>query len=72
MKNAVASFHFNGYGSHENKSARARRAFVLNVFTDGTQSNTDEVLLKGVPVIKKGNKMQGRFFPLIFNPETAY
>ncbi len=74
MKRGYGVFHHPllVHGSHENKSARARRAFVLNVFTDGTQSNTDEVLLKGVPVIKKGNKMQGRFFPLIFNPETAY
>lgn len=74
MKKGYGVFHHPllVHGSYENKSARARRAFVLNVFTDGTQSNTNEVLLKGVPVIKKGNKMQGRFFPLIFNPETAY
>jgi len=44
----------------------SRRAFVLNVFADGTISNTDEELLKGVPPIPKGNKMEGKFFPLLF------
>ncbi|AZQ58251.1 phytanoyl-CoA dioxygenase family protein [Maribacter sp. MJ134] len=53
-------------GSFENKSDRPRRAFVLNVFADGTVSNTDEELLKGVPPIKKGEKMQGKFFPLLY------
>jgi len=54
------------HGSFENKSARPRRAFVLNVFADGTVSNTDDELLKGVPPIKKGKKMQGKFFPLLY------
>jgi hypothetical protein len=38
---------------------------VLNVFADGTISNSDEELLKGVPVIPKGHKMEGQFFPLL-------
>ncbi len=53
------------HGSYENKSERSRRAFVLNVFADGTISNSDEELLKGVPVIGKGQKMEGQFFPLL-------
>ena len=56
------------HGSYENKSSRSRRAFVLNVFADGTVSNTDEELLKGVPLISKGQKMQGKYFPLLFDP----
>ena len=56
------------HGSYENHSDRPRRAFVLNVFADGTCSNADEPLLTGVPVIPKGEKMQGRFFPLLFDP----
>ncbi len=72
LKKGYAAFHHPllVHGSYENKSVHSRRAFVLNVFTDGTTSNTDEVLLKGVPVIKTGNKMEGQFFPLIFEPEN--
>ena len=53
------------HGSGENKSDRPRRAFVINAFADGVHSDTDESLLQGVPAIKKGNKMQGQFFPLL-------
>jgi ectoine hydroxylase-related dioxygenase (phytanoyl-CoA dioxygenase family) len=56
------------HGSYENKSERSRRAFVLNVFADGTASNSDSEMLQGVPIVKKGNKMEGKFFPLLFNP----
>lgn len=54
------------HGSGENKSARPRRAFVINVFADGVRSDTNEPLLNGVPVVHKGEKMQGQFFPLLF------
>lgn len=57
------------HGSGENKSDRPRRAFVVNVFADGVTSDTDDSLLEGVPVIKKGEKMQGQFFPLLYNPD---
>ncbi len=72
LKKGYATFHhpLMVHGSYENKSAQSRRAFVLNVFKDGTKSNTDEVLLQGVPPVKAGNKMEGQFFPLIFNPQT--
>ena len=40
---------------------------VLTVH-EGTISNTDEELLQGVPVIAKGHKMEGQFFPLLFDP----
>ena len=56
------------HGSYENKSNRSRRAFVLNVFADGTTSNSDGEMLQGVPPVKKGNKMEGKFFPLLFDP----
>jgi hypothetical protein len=73
LKKGYAAFHHPllVHGSYENKSQHSRRAFVLNVFTDGTLSNTDEILLEGVPVIKAGEKMNGQFFPLIFSPETV-
>ena len=54
------------HGSGENKSNQPRRAFVINAFADGVYSNSNESLLNGVPVINKGEKMQGQFFPLLF------
>lgn len=55
------------HGSGENKSNMPRRAFVINVFKDGVRSDSDDVLLQGVPPIRKGEKMQGQFFPLLFD-----
>jgi len=54
------------HGSGENKSDRPRRAFVINVIADGVVSDTDDVLLTGVPVVPKGEKMGGQFFPLLY------
>ena len=54
------------HGSGENKSNQPRRAFVINVFADGVLSDSNEPLLEGVPVVKKGEKMRGQFFPLLF------
>jgi ectoine hydroxylase-related dioxygenase (phytanoyl-CoA dioxygenase family) len=56
------------HGSGENKSNRPRRAFVINVFADGVVSDSNDALLSGVPPVKKGEKMQGQFFPLIYDP----
>jgi ectoine hydroxylase-related dioxygenase (phytanoyl-CoA dioxygenase family) len=72
MKKGYGTFHHPllVHGSYENKSEMSRRAFVLNVFADGTVSNTDDELLAGVPVIPKGNKMQGKFFPLLYSPDA--
>ncbi len=53
------------HGSGENKSNQPRRAFVINVFEDGVKSDSNDTLLNGVPVINKGAKMQGQFFPLL-------
>jgi len=56
------------HGSGENKSNQPRRAFVINVFADGVVSDSDDELLAGVPPIKKGEKMSGQFFPLLYEP----
>ena len=56
------------HGSGENKSDKPRRAFVINAFADGVISDSNEPLLEGVPVVSKGNKMEGQFFPLLFDP----
>jgi len=69
LKKGYATFHhpLMVHGSYENKSDRSRRAFVLNVFADGTVSNTDDELLAGVPRVPKGKKMEGKFFPKLFS-----
>ena len=59
------------HGSYANTSEYSRRAFVLNVFADGTLSNTSEPLLNGVPAIPKGQKMEGQFFPLLFDRNSS-
>jgi ectoine hydroxylase-related dioxygenase (phytanoyl-CoA dioxygenase family) len=72
VKAGEAVFHhsFTLHGSGENKSNQPRRAFVINVFEDGVISDSDEPLLDGVPAIMKGNKMEGPFFPLLYNPNS--
>ncbi|MEO6187325.1 MAG: phytanoyl-CoA dioxygenase family protein [Ginsengibacter sp.] len=60
------------HGSGENNSDRPRRAFVINAFADGVISDSNEPLLQGVPIVRKGEEMRGQFFPLLFegnNPE---
>lgn len=69
MKRGYGTFHhpLTVHGSYENRSERSRRAFVINVFADGTASDTNTALLDGVPVIPKGEKLRGQFFPLLFD-----
>lgn len=55
------------HGSYANTSEQARRAFVINVFADGTRSNSNEALLAKVPPVPKGQKMEGQFFPVLFD-----
>ncbi|RVT96527.1 phytanoyl-CoA dioxygenase family protein [Mucilaginibacter limnophilus] len=73
MKKGYGSFHhpLMVHGSYENRSERSRRAFVLNVFADGTQSNSNEEILKGIPGIPAGEVLEGQFFPLLFDPAAA-
>lgn len=70
LKAGQAAFHHPLliHGSYENRTERPRRAIVLNVFADGTRSDSDEVLLNSVPPIPKGDKMDGKFFPLLYDP----
>jgi ectoine hydroxylase-related dioxygenase (phytanoyl-CoA dioxygenase family) len=71
MKRGYGSFHHPllVHGSYGNDSPFPRRAFVLNVFADGTISNSNEPPLAGVPSIEPGKKMEGQFFPLLFDPK---
>jgi Phytanoyl-CoA dioxygenase (PhyH) len=70
LKKGECSFHHPRmiHGSFANTTDRQRRATVINVFRDGVMSNSNDPLLEGVPVIPKGEKMDGRFFPLLFEP----
>jgi ectoine hydroxylase-related dioxygenase (phytanoyl-CoA dioxygenase family) len=54
------------HGSYENKTDRQRRAYVTNVFKDGTRSDADTPLLAGADVVPRGQKMQGKFYPLLY------
>ncbi|HEX7294280.1 MAG TPA: phytanoyl-CoA dioxygenase family protein [Pyrinomonadaceae bacterium] len=70
LKAGECSFHhpLMVHGSYGNLSNRSRRAVVLNVFRDGVVSASDAPPLAGVPAIPTGHKMEGRFFPLLFDP----
>jgi ectoine hydroxylase-related dioxygenase (phytanoyl-CoA dioxygenase family) len=65
LKKGYATFHHPllVHGSYENRSDKPRRAFVLNVFADGTVSGADSTLMPGTPAIPKGEKVGGQFFP---------
>jgi ectoine hydroxylase-related dioxygenase (phytanoyl-CoA dioxygenase family) len=70
LKKGEASFHhpLMVHGSFENKTDHPRRATVINVFRDGVKSNSEQPLLEGVPAIPRGEKIQGQFFPLLYEP----
>jgi ectoine hydroxylase-related dioxygenase (phytanoyl-CoA dioxygenase family) len=56
------------HGSKDNHSARSRRAAVVNYVRDGVISAKTEPLLEGVPAIPAGQKLEGTFFPLLYQP----
>jgi len=72
LKKGYGTFHHPllVHGSYENRSDRSRRAFVLNMFADGTISDTAETLMPGTPAIPKGEKISGQFFPILMDPKT--
>jgi hypothetical protein len=70
LKRGQCTFHhpLMVHGSYENRSDRPRRATLINAFRDGVRSAANEELLQGVPLIPAGEKMEGQFFPLLFDP----
>jgi len=56
------------HGSFANRTERPRRAVVINVIRDGVCSASDDPLLAGVPPIPAGQKLEGPFFPLLYDP----
>ncbi len=73
LKQGECTFHhpLMVHGSFENRLDRPRRATVINVFRDGVCSASGDPLLQGVPSIPKGHKMEGQFFPLLFDPAKS-
>ena len=69
LKAGECSFHhpLMVHGSYANQTARPRRAVVINAFRDGVISASDAPLLEGVPAIPAGQKIEGQFFPLLFD-----
>ncbi|MCA9059206.1 MAG: phytanoyl-CoA dioxygenase family protein [Planctomycetaceae bacterium] len=59
------------HGSFENRTPQPRRAVVLNFIRDGVHSDTDQPLLDGVPVIPRGQRIEGRFFPQLYVPPSG-
>jgi ectoine hydroxylase-related dioxygenase (phytanoyl-CoA dioxygenase family) len=72
LKKGECSFHhpLMVHGSYENLSDSPRRGAVINVFRDGVCSASNNELLAGLPPIPVGEKIDGRFFPLLFDPNS--
>src|ERR1041385_8363925 len=70
LKKGEAAFHHPRlvHGSFANHSDHSRRATVINVMKDGVRSATNEPLLHGFPAIPSGEKVEGQFFPLLYEP----
>ena len=69
LKKGECSFHhpMMVHGSFANDSGKPRRGAVINVIRDGVRSDSNEPLLEGVPVIPKGEKLSGQYFPVLFD-----
>ncbi len=59
------------HGSYVNRTDGPRRAAVINFMRDGVMSASDEPLLTGVPPIPSGQRIEGRFFPLLLDPAAV-
>jgi ectoine hydroxylase-related dioxygenase (phytanoyl-CoA dioxygenase family) len=72
LKRGQCTFHhpLMVHGSYANTSDRPRRATLINAFRDGVRSGSNDSLLNGVPSIAKGQKIEGQFFPLLFDPKS--
>ena len=73
LKAGECSFHhpLMVHGSYANRTARPRRAVVINAFRDGVVSASNAPLLEGVPAIPAGSKIEGQFFPLLSDPDAT-
>ena len=71
LKKGHASFHhpLAIHGSFGNRTSSPRRSAVINYFAEGTKCNTDEPLLRGMPIIARDEPLISQFFPLVFDPK---
>lgn len=71
LKKGQCTFHhgLTIHGSFENQSEKPRRATVINAVRDGVKSETHQPLLKGIPGLGPGEKLDGQFFPLLYDPD---
>lgn len=71
LKQGEGSFHhpLMLHGSYANLSNHPRRGAVVNVLRDGVRSASNDPLLAGVPPIPTGERIDGQFFPVLFDPE---
>jgi ectoine hydroxylase-related dioxygenase (phytanoyl-CoA dioxygenase family) len=70
LRAGEASFHhpLTVHGSYENRSAAPRRAVVLNFMGPDTRSADDRMpLLKGTPVVARGDVVEGEHFPIVLD-----
>jgi len=74
LKKGECSFHhpLMIHGSFENRTEMRRRATVINAIRDGVKSASNAPLLEGVPPVPKGQKIEGQFFPLLFDPAAVF
>lgn len=72
LKKGEATFHHPRlvHGSFPNHSGHSRRATVINVMKDGVRSASNEPLLQGIPIIRAGEKIDGQFFPMLYEPNV--
>jgi len=73
LKKGEATFHhpLMMHGSYKNRSDQQRRATVINVLADGVTSNfegEDSPGTTNFPMLPKGQKMEGDFYPVLFDP----
>ena len=70
LKAGEASFHhpYTVHGSYENRSPGPRRAAVLNFMAPDTRSADGRIpLLKGTPVVPRGEVVEGEHFPIVLD-----
>ncbi|XP_033119624.1 phytanoyl-CoA dioxygenase, peroxisomal-like isoform X2 [Anneissia japonica] len=70
LKKGEASFHhpLMVHGSYGNRSECPRRACVVNYIADGVVSDSEDPLLQKTNPVPKGEKLNGQFYPLIYDP----
>ena len=69
LKAGQAAFHHAlcVHGSWGNTSAKPRRSLVLNYFAHGTRACMDGELMAGMPAVRAGEALGGKFHPVVMD-----